>query len=309
MATHKAILLIGRSGSGKTRIAADLVKEQGGRAFVVNDKTDQTDIPKIEWSDVESLHDATLVVEDLIACKNSSFEALQKVLNFSAHHKNLRTIIIIAHSVVKTNTQGLLGFITHCYFTLAKSNVKSISTVLDYYKFDKSDKARMIAEFVADTDKFGHYILDVERRTFKKHVAERISAAAAGPATAAKSSADRNRRSKEDLASFLGSCRESASRLIPLLGPDSDKGWAVYEILIALIPLKDLSAHDLSIKLHSRSAESNVSVNLIDYIFYLCTDKVPPPRIKKLHSYFKKYCNIPACIIDNERLSRNKKRR
>jgi hypothetical protein len=290
-----AILIVGRSGSGKTRIATDYAKTLDVPTYIVNDKTGQKELKKVAWDSLDSLEDACIVVDDLISCTTAEFTKLQNLLNFAGHHRRLEHIIVIVHSVLRNNVFGLLGLLTHVWFTLSKSNVRSVSAVLDYYRFDKADRAKALAEFLATRDEFGFYELDVEKHEFRRHADRRVQPAPGGDKTLQMDSA------AASAASRMDECRRTASRLLPLLQEPS-KAAALFDMIISRIPLSNVSPSDLTIALRTKTSGAPVTVSLVDYVHHLTRDTKPSAEIKGLHRYVTKYVVLHKCLIENSSL-------
>jgi len=85
-----AIMLIGRSGSGKSVLAHKLTKNLTRPVVVVNDKTENKNIKRVEWGELASLQKTCLIIEDLISMEKKEVEAVKKILNFSNHHLKVR---------------------------------------------------------------------------------------------------------------------------------------------------------------------------------------------------------------------------
>jgi adenylate kinase family enzyme len=81
-----AIMIIGRSGSGKSVLAHKLTKDLTRPVVVVNDKTENNKIKRVEWNELLTLKKTCLIIEDLISMSTKELEAVKNILNFSNHH-------------------------------------------------------------------------------------------------------------------------------------------------------------------------------------------------------------------------------
>jgi adenylate kinase family enzyme len=84
-----AIMLIGRSGSGKSVLAHKLTKNLTRPVVVVNDKTDNPHVKRVDWNELAGLKKTCLIIEDLISMSKQELEAVKKILNFSNHHSKV----------------------------------------------------------------------------------------------------------------------------------------------------------------------------------------------------------------------------
>jgi ABC-type dipeptide/oligopeptide/nickel transport system ATPase component len=105
-----AIMLIGRSGSGKSVLAHKLTKNLTRPVVVVNDKTDNPHIKRVDWNELAGLKKTCLIIEDLISMSKQELEAVKKILNFSNHHSK----VILLHLVPPPH------FYTHFFYLLGQ---------------------------------------------------------------------------------------------------------------------------------------------------------------------------------------------
>jgi adenylate kinase family enzyme len=88
----RKILIIGKSGSGKSRAANALALRTKYPTYVVNDNNNKNSeddkvFPDIDWEELPRLKNANVIVEDLISCTNQQLESLKVLCNWSAHHR------------------------------------------------------------------------------------------------------------------------------------------------------------------------------------------------------------------------------
>ena len=88
----RKILIIGKSGSGKTRAAAALASRSRYPTYVVNDSKNKIDedektFPDVDWEELPHLKNANVIVEDIISCTGSQLDSLKALCNYSAHHR------------------------------------------------------------------------------------------------------------------------------------------------------------------------------------------------------------------------------
>ena len=288
---QKTVLVIGRSGSGKSTLTQRLTKDLKLSVCYVNDRTNTKGSKQSTWEDAKTLSKCALVFEDVIGATKDQFKILQGVLAFSNHHLQLNPIYIIVHSVLNNNVHGLLGYVTEVVITAAKVNVNSLNSVLQYYRFDKEEKAEIVARFLRPVEPFSYYVLDVEKRTFTyvgpKGSTTTSKGSGAEPAAAAESMTDAS---------------SSANRFLALL-PESGKALAIFDLIKAKLSDKALNSEDLTITLQNRRGKS-VRISLIDYLYALTTPGAEPSReVRLLHTYISRKVLLPSCFVINEHFS------
>jgi energy-coupling factor transporter ATP-binding protein EcfA2 len=286
--SSRKLIICGESESGKTTLAAALAAtiaaEAGGKRIVaVNDQTASTRWDKIPWSDVnDSLKNVVVVVEDLLACKESEFKRVLYLLAFSGHHRAVDTVII-CHAMKRSNVQGLLKHVDQVIFTLSRTGSECLKIVLKKYNFPDIDVH--LSSFEDAKGKFGHFIVDRKLRVFKRGDV----AAAAATATAAEAPP----RSKED---FLVTAKSLLGEL-----DNAKRGLAIFNLLLAKLPLDCICPDDLSITLYDKTTELPMTYNLVEYIHVLLTKDVSPSRdVQRFNKFVRARVNIANFLVANK---------
>lgn len=83
---QQTILVVGRSGSGKSFLIKRIAKNLKRDVVVLNDNTLEPDFNRIDWADLPLLVGKCLVVEDLIGIDRHQVAILKRLLNWSNHH-------------------------------------------------------------------------------------------------------------------------------------------------------------------------------------------------------------------------------
>lgn len=94
-APQQTVLIVGKSNTGKSYLARDLVQGLGrGRpVYVVNDASPQKPFRKVDWDSLKDIRKASLIMEDIISCTDKEFKEIQKVLSYYCHHHALQPAI------------------------------------------------------------------------------------------------------------------------------------------------------------------------------------------------------------------------
>ena len=83
------ILLIGRSGSGKSCIAKKITANLRVPVKVLNDRTNDKSISRVTWEEIPELRSCALIAEDVISATASEFKKLQNLCNFQNSHQQV----------------------------------------------------------------------------------------------------------------------------------------------------------------------------------------------------------------------------
>jgi hypothetical protein len=279
----ESVLVIGKSGSGKTFLANRMAAGSGKDVYKVADRGDGSKkFKSVGWDGLEKLRDCCVVFDDLISCSKTQFSSLQNVLNYKGNHHGVSPAIVCCHSIYKNNVYSLLHYVSHVYFTLSKCNEKSVTGVLDFFKFSPEERASASADFKGTRDRYGYFLVDVEAHTFARH---RLGSGAipASPAVG-----------MEDY-------RDAARRFLKELG--NDRAFVLFEMILLKLPLSCLSPRDLSVTLKLKSSDAARQLSLIDYLHALLVPDRPSQDMLILHRFVEKYVTcMPKCFVVNKAL-------
>jgi energy-coupling factor transporter ATP-binding protein EcfA2 len=312
-----AVLVIGRSGTGKTSLVKWLLKDVRKPIFVVNDKTSNKSFTKIEWSQLPALRSCALVCEDIISATKPQVTAMQNLLSFGVHHSKVSPVVIIIHQIYKQNIFALVPFFNKIYLTANTGSVTSLRVILRLFQYEQKEIERCVSLIKQDEKKFMHLVINQNGESpqlgrvddFKKKVNEdNISS-----------------KARLDQASAV------AKRFLSILEPPKAQyGIAIFEILFPEIPEKIIQLENLTLTLMKRkdkkkrslssSADSplrpkgqasitknyqRIKYSLLDYIYALVTPNYKLNRkMERFHKYITQTLDvtIPQCFIHNERM-------
>jgi hypothetical protein len=163
---QKAFLILGRSGTGKSVIAAHLAKmNKGKKTVVINDTTGSRTFPHVRWEDAEKLNNVQVIFEDLVALTRSQSKTVQTFLSWHIHHRRCNYIFLCAHSVFRNAIFHLLHQLTHVIFTCNETSLNSLMAVLASFKYEPSEKhdiKKMMQD--ASAEPYSYLCLDLQRR-------------------------------------------------------------------------------------------------------------------------------------------------
>jgi hypothetical protein len=293
MSPPLAILLCGRSGSGKTWLTNRIAKASGKKIYSVEDRGDgDKAFENISWEQLESKQDCGIIIDDLLKCKDTQFEKLQLILNYAGSHKSVSPILICCHSIHKTNVTSLLGYLGKVIFTLPKTTLKSVSAVLDYYKFDHVERKKALAEFMSARGDYGYFLCDADNHVFRRYIPEEEEVV---PRTVDTKDIDMT-----EATPTLETYRAAANRFLPEL--KNERAFVLFEFVLMQMPLSYLSPTDLSIRVKSRKTEKEIVLSLIDFLHAHLIQQRPSREILKLNKFLKKYIQFPKIFVENKYL-------
>jgi hypothetical protein len=164
--------------------------------------------------------------------------------------------------------------------TAAKSNVKSLVSLLEYFKFSKLEKARYLEAFKNNKDKFAHFCLDINERT--------VSLIGSG---------NKKMNSLVDISST-----DDRSLALTMLAEVNNPGkaTAIYHLVARNLPAKRLNEADLTVTLKSAKLGKKVIVSLVEYLDCVTTPgQKPDPVLLSFHKFIQRLVHIPRCFILN----------
>jgi hypothetical protein len=294
------VVIVGPSHSGKSTAARAILGDGAiRRVSVLNDRSDESPAAyeRVEWGEADGLRDTALLVEDLIACTDSQFKILQNLCNFSAHHSDCTPILILTHAIQRNGLGGILTYANRVLFTLRRTNASSLGHALDFLKFPKKEKERLVAEFVTASagEGYGHCELNLESGKFVSKAAA-AAAPAEGKATPPPIDASR----------YLEHVK------------DPKKALLLHDLIYPRLSDKIKTAGgSYELRLRTKAGEA-VRASFVDYLDTLTDNsKRPTGAMRGVHKFVKEHVLIPDCLIANEALkefgttviNKNEKRR
>lgn len=204
-------------------------------------------------------------------------------------HRDIRLVLLVAHSVTSTGVFALLQNLSHVLFMRSRATVDSLARVLAQYRFSKEEQRRMVEEFVADCSvgQWGYWTLDVQTGEFTR------------PAEA---------QSDKSAASDAGGIEQyekAAREYIGLFCPQKEKALAIFRFIVRKIPLATLSSSDLTLKLWDKKEGKERTLSLVDYVHCVTTQGQKPSKdVMALHRYISAHAEVPECFFSNDLLKR-----
>jgi ABC-type dipeptide/oligopeptide/nickel transport system ATPase component len=83
------VMIVGRSGSGKSYLAKNLVKDLKRPVRVLNDRSQTSEFDKVDWAGATALQSTCLIVEDLLTIDRRQEAILKTLLNWSNNHSKV----------------------------------------------------------------------------------------------------------------------------------------------------------------------------------------------------------------------------
>jgi ABC-type dipeptide/oligopeptide/nickel transport system ATPase component len=282
------ILLVGLSGSGKTTLAKKIMGSSELPFYVINDDGDdekanfqESDkVKKIQWKECDGLRDCGLIFEDVLNATKEQFKIIKQFACVAAHHDRVSPLIIICHAVLGNNLYGILANLTQVHFTLAKSNVKSLRSVLEYYRVSQKTKEEAEKTFLACTDEYGHFVYNVSNMLFERGdmVAEKKSGSKSG---------GENTRFPPP------------HRFLELM-PRPQEAALLYDLIYQNLPPAVTASGGYTLKMKCSTSGIPVTLNFMDYINCLVDERKKPSRqMRSVHKFVTRIVPLPECIIPN----------
>ena len=293
------ILILGRSGTGKSSLCQFLLKEfeeYGKPIRVLNDRTENCKYQKISWSQLAQLKHVALIVEDIISASPAQFRALQELLNFSNHHRKVNPILCVSHALTRNNIHALLPYFNRIFLSANNSGMTTLRTLLNYFGYDKQEKAEQFNRLKNLKSPFCHFFFDVDKgevglKTFKMSELDQDD----------EDRPPKKRRATQAQDSMASSM---AIRFLSVLRHNSDKALAIFDLLYPGLPAKHINPNNLTIKLKKRSSDKvAVTVSLLDYISALVDEEARPSSlVLKFHRYVRdvRRVHLPHCFVANK---------
>jgi hypothetical protein len=285
--SYSSSFVLGRSGSGKTVAAAELLEAEGRPMHVVNGEPPSPSFTVCKWSEVLQLSKCSLLVDDLVSVSSANLAILQTLVNVNARHKDV-VVILVCHSLVKNNIYSLMSFVTQVNFTMGRSNARSIGLVCDYFRVSKQQRDQYVETFLADKAEYGYYVFSTGTLSFTKHGKSGVGAPSSS--TAASTSAPACEAALR--------LRETAENYVTLFCQEPQKVLAVYDFIVPRIPVHALKA-DLTLSLKNKGSGQMVQLSLLDYLQALNSKERPSRQILSVHAYVGKYVTLPRMFVQN----------
>jgi hypothetical protein len=294
---QKAYLILGRSGTGKSVIAAHLAKtNKRAKTVVINDTTGSRTFPHVRWEDAEKLHDVQVIFEDLVALNRSQSKTVQTFLSWHIHHRRCNPLFLCAHSVFRNAIFHLLHQLTHVIFTCNETSLNSLMATLAAYKYEPSEKQdikKMLQDACAEP--YSYLCLDVQRRQAEIGKVP-VSRVETGDADAAASALDAKTPAQIKAAA-------AAKRFLAILA-EPVLCLAIHDIVFPKIPAAVVDCGTLAVTLYRQDASRGkpkhkkrlvpCHFSLIDYYHTLTQpDKDVSDDLAQFHRYI---LNLNVCL-------------
>ena len=143
---YGCVLLLGGSGTGKShglkQMIADLqvtTNKNVPHLYSINvrDQEYLTEFKQhtaISFEKINTIKDGSLViVEDIITLSTKEEVSLRQLLNWQAHHKQLK-VFCVSHNIFKTKLFNTISYFQYVVFTSSLSNLTVIKNCLNYFQ-------------------------------------------------------------------------------------------------------------------------------------------------------------------------------
>ncbi len=289
------ILIIGRSGGGKTVASNLLVDRIGYRVVLLNGNLKEytkhiktnIDVNTATWDKVPlSPAQSRIVyaVEDISSLRPAHRDKLKTLLNYTSRHCQ-SVCILIAHSVHTTGLFAMLNFLTDIYLTQGASNLRTLKFLLKYFFY--KDVEPIEQQF--SSLPLHHYL----------HLQPQSQIAAVVDNRLKPIQSNGGALKEDNVTAAIAPTVNRDKILNYFSGLNNSKLYtATLDFLLANIPADYVQGNDLSVKYKTKRGEV-VKFSLLDYIHFLNSDQIPPLPIKKFHHFLSKSVCFPQFLIQN----------
>jgi hypothetical protein len=278
-------------------LAIQILEASKKKVFVLSGVPSRPKWPIVSYDSMLKLKNCAVLADDLINVPQKEYEQLQTLLNFNSRHYSVDPVVLACHSVVKNNVFGLVNHVSHVYFTLARTNVRSLGIVLDCFKFSRAQRDAHVATFLtATTDEFGYYVLDTGSMEFYRGDSVKVESGnvVGGGGGGGSGGAGEPKP--------LSAYKRTADIYLPLFCAEPQRAQAIFNWIIERIPLTSVRASDLTILLKRKGTGGEARFSLIDYLHCLNSTSKPSGDMQSLHAYLSRYVVLPRCCINNRYL-------
>ena len=225
------------------------------------------------------------------------------MLNLKCHHSKLSPVICVTHSFHKNGLSGLGSYFSYVVLTGAKTNVKSLASVLSENRFDQDSRRGIVERFLTGGKKRQYFVIDLLRRaTFwcSKENILRVRPRSEGvEAEEEEEEEEEEEPDAKDVATSDALALERAGRYLSLL-PEWEISMALFELILPILPSAHTNLGDLSVRVETR-ARSKSTLSLVDYLFAVTTPGVVPRKMEMtFHRYVAKKVALPRLFLKNK---------
>ena len=133
-----SVLVIGRSGSGKTRLIRRLCESDERPVLLING--DPSDYRAVDHyatdaltESVTKVHNSTIIIEDHFSLTPKEHATFRKLLSFTKRHKNVH-VLVASHSVAHTSLRALLPHFDYVVFTKTRQDDENVRNFINAVK-------------------------------------------------------------------------------------------------------------------------------------------------------------------------------
>jgi hypothetical protein len=279
------IAIVGKSNSGKSSLCRWLLtefKDYNAPVKLLNDRSkDPTPYERISWGDLASIRECALWCEDLIQLRARQISALSVICDHGSHHRFISPVLLVAHSVAKTNIKDLQHTFDRIYVTCKPQNISTFKKVLRDYGFEDSVRLQLAQDFLNCKIPYASYYVDLN-----KHQVSRVTFPFL-PETYVKGKKSKKVKKAASMSSRQTLALANAEKYLSVL-PNSKESLCIFQILMHKLPASSIEPNTLEITLSQKGSRLPVSISLVEYCATLVDEKnkLPAsPQIRKLHKY------------------------
>ena len=306
---HGCVLILGGSGTGKSHGVKqmisnlqDLSPKNIPHVYSINvrDKEYLTEFKQhtsISFEKITSIRDNSIVlVEDIITLTTKEEVQLRQLLNWQAHHKQLK-VFCVSHNIFKTKLFNTISYFQYVVFTSALSNLAVMKNCLRYFQVEPEVWEELQSKIRLSEGKQGTYFFfDTNKRAF--YVTQNLTDQSESRLLAnAEKTTDTSQQKLEKSKQAL----QKRFELFFKGRDNSSQANAVFSILVNCLNPDHVRLVDLTLKFNSAKGIQRVS--LVDYINSLLDSQArhePDHSQMVVHNYIKSHCTIPKIFLLNK---------
>lgn len=306
---YGCVLLLGGSGTGKShglkQMIADLQVSAGKNSphlYSINVR-DQEYLDEFKQHTPISFdkinlvrNNSIVIVEDIITLNTKEEISLRQLLNWQAHHKELK-VFCVSHNIFKTKLFNTISYFHYVVFTSSLSNLAVIKNCLSYFQVTPEVWEHLQSKIKTFEGKQGvYFFFDTNKRAF--YVTNNLLDPGSTRLLAhAEKSVDSTNQKAEKIKQEL----QKRFELFFKGRENAPQANAVFSILVNCLNPEHVRLVDLTLKFNSARGIRRVS--LVDYINSLLDARPsaqPDQSQLVVHNYIKSHCKIPEIFLLNK---------
>ena len=288
---YRAVILCGRSGSGKSCLASKIVAKLGRKKVILvnsppSDFGDAT-VESVQWEAVplaSQERQLAYVLEDVQRLSKDKLERALTLFNVVARHLDCNCLLV-CHSLLNTGVYALLNYATELILTSDKVNGRVLRRVLKEYCYGDSEQVFSAFEGL---EKWQYLVLRLNERSWTTVDGQMKELRRVDDDDDEKGEG-RSPAGKTEVLRYLENCKPGTRVLA--------------EFILDNLPKDSIRKPDMHIRVEDREGNF-LTISFIDYVYTLDADdgRRIDPEILALHRLLCKDICFPKRMVRNKKM-------